>query len=69
MKTDDRLTDLEMRFMQQELTIQELNEAVFRQEQTIMALEREVALIRGQLRLLASSLPGDGEEEERPPHY
>lgn len=66
---EKRLTELELRFMQQENTIQELNDAVYRQEQTIMKLEREFALIGSQLRLLASALPGDGEEEERPPHY
>ena len=68
-KIEDRLTEMELRFMQQENTIQELNEAVYRQEQTILRLEREFALISSQLRMLASSAGGDGDEEERPPHY
>jgi SlyX protein len=65
----ERLTELEVRFMQQEHTIQELNEAVYRQEQAIMKLEREFALLNNQLRVIASSLQGGTDEEERPPHY
>ena len=66
---NERLIELELRFMQQEHTIQELNEAVYRQEQTIIKLEREFALISSQLRAVASSMQGGADEEERPPHY
>ena len=66
---EERITEMELRFMHQEHTIQELNDAVCRQEQIIERLEREMALLREQLRLLASSASLDASEEEPPPHY
>ena len=65
----ERITDLELRFMQHEHTIQELNDTVYRQERTIERLEREQRLIREQIRLLAPSINRSDEEEEPPPHY
>lgn len=66
---NERITELELRFMQQELTIQELNDTVCRQEITIERLVREQSLIREQLRLLAPSINRSADEEEPPPHY
>lgn len=68
-KMEDRVTELELRFMHQEHTIQELNEAVYRQEQIIARLELGFSLISEQLRTLAPSTTRDPDEEERPPHY
>jgi SlyX protein len=65
----ERITELELHFMQQEHTIQELNDTVYRQERAIERLEREQSLIREQLRLLAPSINRSDEEEEPPPHY
>ncbi|HEY4744942.1 MAG TPA: SlyX family protein [Desulfuromonadaceae bacterium] len=65
-----RITELELRYMQQEKTIQELNETVCRQEQAIMRLERELLLLREQLTMLAPSAQGSVDmEEPPPPHY
>ena len=36
---EERLTDLELRFMQQEKTLQDLSDVVYRQEQQIVTLE------------------------------
>ena len=66
---EDRLTELELRFMHHELTIQELNDTVFRQEQVINQLEREVRQIREHLQLVLPSMVGSGEDEPLPPHY
>ena len=66
---NERMTELELRFMKQEHTIQELNDTVYRQERAIERLEREQSLIREQLRLLAPSINRSAEEEEPPPHY
>lgn len=66
---ETRLTELESRYMHQERTIQELNEAVFRQEQIIDRLEREVRELREQLTLILPSLNRSTAEEEPPPHY
>lgn len=66
---EERLTDLEMRFMHQEQYLQELNDTVYRQEQAIERLERDLRLMKEQLQLLAPSLSRYPEDEEPPPHY
>lgn len=66
---ETRLTDLEIRYMHQERAIQELNDAVFRQERTIERLEREMQLLREQLVVALPSLTRNPDEEEPPPHY
>jgi SlyX protein len=65
----ERITELELRFMQQENTIQELNDTVCRQEKCIMRIERELALLRDQLSTLSPLAAGDGGAEVPPPHY
>ena len=66
---EERITELEMRFMHQEQTINELNEIVCRQELALERLEREMAAMREQLKTAASSINRSPEEEEPPPHY
>jgi SlyX protein len=66
---EERITELELRFMHQEQTIQELNETVYRQEQVIGRLEREFSLISEQLSMSAASSGSEPDGEERPPHY
>jgi len=66
---EERITELELRFMQQERTIQELNETVFRQEQIISRLERQMRLLSEQFRAFDPATIRDLDEEERPPHY
>ena len=43
---EERITELELRFMHQEMTINELNETVCRQELAIERLERELGRMR-----------------------
>ncbi len=66
---NERLTDLEIRFMHQERTIQELNDIVCRQELAIERLERDLNQLREQMKLIMPSLTRMAEEEEAPPHY
>jgi len=66
---DRRITDLEIRFMHQERTIQELNDIVCRQELFIERLERDMRTIQEQVKQLVPSLTRTAEEEETPPHY
>ncbi len=66
---EERITELELRFMQQENTLQELSDTVYRQEQTIVRLERELGIIAQQLRTVVASNAGDVDADERPPHY
>ncbi len=66
---EERLTDLESRYMHQERTIQELLETVYRQQQELDRLQREVEELREQLQIALPSLVKRPEEEEPPPHY
>ena len=66
---EERLTDLETRYMQQERTIHELLDTVNRQQLALERLERQMTEIREQMEVILPSLvvpPGD---EEPPPHY
>lgn len=66
---EERLTDLESRYTHQERIIEELLETVYRQQQTLDRLEREVAELREQLQIVLPSLVELPEDEEPPPHY
>lgn len=66
---EERITELELHYMQQENTIQELNDTVCRQELAIERIERELIMLRDQLCMLAPSAMGGAEPEEPPPHY
>ena len=66
---NERITKLEMRFMLQQNTIEELNGIVCRHEQVIVSLGREVIRLKEQISMALPSLtvaPGD---DEPPPHY
>jgi SlyX protein len=65
----ERLNDLESRYMHQERIIQELLDTVFRQQQELDRIGREVEQLRDQLCLALPSLVARPEDEEPPPHY
>ena len=66
---EERVVELEMRFMHQQSTIQELNEVVIAQQKSINDLKEEVELLKRQMRLEAGSIIRDPSEETPPPHY
>ena len=66
---EERITDLEIRFMHQERTIHELSSTVYRQQQVIERLERELRQLANQVRMELPSLTRQADEEEPPPHY
>jgi SlyX protein len=66
---EERITELELRFMHQENTINELNETVCRQELAIARLERELARMQEQFLTMSPSINRTADEEEPPPHY
>ena len=66
---EERLTELELRFMHQEQTINDLNETVCRQEISIERLERELGRMREQFLTISPSINRTPDEEEPPPHY
>ncbi len=66
---EERINELEMRYMHQEETIQELNEIVCRQELAIETLKRECATLKEQFMTMSPSILRDPGQEEPPPHY
>jgi len=66
---EQRLTDMEMLIMHQGHVIDQLNEVVTGQQQTIDRLVKELKLIKEHLRGLSVSENKLPSEEEPPPHY
>jgi uncharacterized coiled-coil protein SlyX len=66
---DNRITELEMQLMHQQRLVEELNELVYQQQQSIDGLVVELAQIKEQLQMSFSSLVREPEEESPPPHY
>jgi uncharacterized coiled-coil protein SlyX len=66
---EKRINELEMCYMQQEQTIQELNEIVCRQELILEALTRDFAALKEQFMVLSPSVSRDSDQEAPPPHY
>ena len=65
---DARLTELEVKLSFAEDLLEELNRTVFRQQQQIEALQRDIRALRDQLQ---ASLPQESGNpaDEVPPHY
>ncbi|GAC1450980.1 MAG: SlyX family protein [Desulfuromonadaceae bacterium] len=66
---EQRINELEMHYMQQEVTIQELNEIVCRQELILEQLQRDFATLKEQFLVMSPSVSRDPDQEEPPPHY
>ena len=66
---EQRINELEMHYMQQEVVIQELNEIVCRQELVIDQLRRDIVSLKEQVLTMSPSASGDSSQEEPPPHY
>lgn len=64
----ERIDELELRYMHQEKTLQELNEIVSRQELAIDFLKREINALKEQTLLMEPSRMTDA-DQEKPPHY
>ena len=64
---ESRVIDLEIRLTHQELTLQELNECIIRQQKIMDQLARQIAILQEQLRAGASVAPAA--DEILPPHY
>jgi SlyX protein len=64
-----RIDELELRYMQQEQTIQELNEIVCQQSLILETLKRDFAGLKEQFLIMSPSVSRDSDQEEPPPHY
>lgn len=66
---EDRINELEQRYMYQEKTVQELNDIVCRQDLAIEQLKREIIALKEQSLMMNPSVTRDPDQEEPPPHY
>jgi SlyX protein len=68
MNQDERITNLEIKLSFSEDLLEELNQTVFKQQQRIELLVKEIQTLKLQM---ASNIPSDGNssQDERPPHY
>lgn len=64
-----RVVELETRVAFQEESLQQLNEALLRQQQLLNRLTNDLAALTERLRGLAPSPVGRREDEPPPPHY
>lgn len=71
-RTDDRLTELEIKASFMDDMLEELNKVIVRQQETLDLLLREVAELKARGGEAGASLAGDATARalaERPPHY
>ncbi len=66
---DTRLTELEIRYMQQDRTLRELSDVVYRQELAIERLKRELEQLRDQVGEINGGGMSESVDEPPPPHY
>jgi uncharacterized coiled-coil protein SlyX len=67
--TDARIDELEMRLAQQDHSVLELGEEVYRQQQQIAHLQSLVRQLADRLRPLETAQPAGDPTDEVPPHY
>ena len=66
---EQRINGLEMRYMQQEETIGDLNEIICRHERILEQLQRDFVRLKEQFLVMSPSISRDPDQEEPPPHY
>lgn len=67
--TDERLNELEIKFMEQAETLDSFSQTVYKQQLKIDELEREMKLLTLRLQSLSTSNLRSESEEVPPPHY
>ncbi len=65
---EQRIQAVELKLMDMELTVEQLNDVIVRHEQTISELTKKLELYQTQLQALASPMAKESEETP-PPHY
>lgn len=66
---EQRLTELEMKFMEQEQSLEALSQQVYLQQREIYRLEQAVTQLNDRLKAMAFSPLASQAEETPPPHY
>jgi len=67
--SEDRLVDIEVKLAHQEQLLTDLDDVVTKQQAKIMQLEELCSSLVERIRSVSEGTPGDGPQDERPPHY
>jgi SlyX protein len=67
--SEDRITELEIRFAHQDHFIHQLNEIVVAQQKTIDRLEKEMLDLKRSMNSEANVNPTRSLKDDKPPHY
>ena len=67
MDDESRIVELELRYMQQQELLQELNDVLYAQRRELDALKAEVDLLKKKLEVEPGLV--DAQRQEKPPHY
>jgi uncharacterized coiled-coil protein SlyX len=67
--TEARIDELEARLAQQDQSVLELSDELYRQQRQIAQLTEELRALRARLDALASREPDPSSADELPPHY
>ncbi len=67
--SEERLVDIESKLTHQDQLLIELNDVITDQQAKIMKLEEMYAALVDKVRTIGEAFPGDGSQDERPPHY
>ena len=65
---NQQLIELETRIAFQDESIQQLSDVIYRQQQAIDQLQKQIQLLSGQFQNILHSLP-DESQDDKPPHY
>ena len=68
-KLEGRIAELEAKLMLSEDLLETLNRTVYRQQQQIDRLERELRALRDQVEAAAAAAEPNAPQDEVPPHY
>ena len=66
---EEKLIDLEIRFAHQQDHIDQLDDVIYRQQQTIDKLEQKIEILEKRIKTFAESNILKPEEDSPPPHY
>ena len=67
--SEDRLVQIETKLAHQEHLLDALNDVVTKQQDIIMRLEEQHAILVERLRSISEAMPAGSAQDERPPHY
>ncbi|MGB0845468.1 MAG: SlyX family protein [Thiolinea sp.] len=66
---ENRIAELEIKFMEQEQMLESLSQQVYLQQKEIVQLTQLIEVMRDRLKSMAQSPVASAAEETPPPHY